>query len=52
MPEQVPGLPYARRCVELRQIAAGGDVQVTPAQGSALHAPLLQPLVQVTSVGA
>jgi hypothetical protein len=49
---QVPGLPKARRVVPFAQVAAGALVQLTPAQGSALQVPLVQPKAQAVSVGA
>jgi hypothetical protein len=38
--------------VEPLHRAAGGRPQITPAQGSGLHAPLLQPNEQVVSTCA
>jgi hypothetical protein len=49
-PLQVPLAAYVRRAEPLAQSAAGGVVQLTPAQGSPMHAPLLQPLGQLWSV--
>jgi hypothetical protein len=51
-PLQVPLDAKVRRVVLLTQTAAGGELQVTLAQGSALQLPPLQPKAQVVSVGA
>lgn len=53
-PEQVPIAEYVRRVVLLKQSAAGGELQLTLAQGSGLHwfDAALQPNVQGVSVGA
>ncbi len=40
-----------RRVVVLKQSAAGGELQVTEAQGSALQEPLEQPKGQAVSLG-
>ena len=51
-PLQVPLAAKVRRVVLLAQVGPGGMLHVTPAQGSPAHAPLVQPFVQVVSVGA
>jgi hypothetical protein len=38
--------------VELTHEGAGGEAQVTPAQGSAAHAPATQPFAHAVLVGA
>jgi hypothetical protein len=43
---------YVVRVFASAQLLAGGVVQVTPAHGSALHFPLLQPNAQSTDEGA
>jgi hypothetical protein len=48
----VPVAEYVRKVVvPLRHAGAGGELQLTPAHGSALHTPLVHPKVQVVSVG-
>ena len=51
--EQLPIAEYVRRVVPLKQSAAGGELQVTLAQGSALHwlVDALHPKAHVVSVG-
>jgi hypothetical protein len=49
-PLHVPLAANVRRVVALAQVAAGGMLHDTPAQGSPLHAPLLQPLAHAVSV--
>ena len=49
-PLQEPGAVYVRRVLELAQSGAGAAPQVTPAQGSGLHAPLAQPNEQAVSL--
>jgi hypothetical protein len=51
-PLQVPVAAYVRRVVALAQTADGGELQVTPWQGSPRHMPFAQPLAQVVSCGA
>jgi len=48
-PAQVPDEAQPRRVALSRQYAAGGVEQVTPAHGSLLQAPLVQPYIQVVS---
>ncbi len=48
-PEQVPGELYVRRVLESAQSAPGGELQLTLAQGSLLHAAPLHPKGQVMS---
>jgi hypothetical protein len=47
----VPVDAKVRRVVPLTQTAAGGELQVTVAQGSALQVPPLQPKEHAVSVG-
>jgi hypothetical protein len=49
---QVPLAAYWRRAVPLAQSGGGGLLQLIPAHGSPMQAPLLQPLAQVVSVDA
>jgi hypothetical protein len=49
---QVPVAEYVRSVDALRQTLAGGELQLTPAQGLPLHIPALQPLAQLMSVEA
>jgi hypothetical protein len=48
----VPDAAYVRTVVPFAQTVAGGWPQVTPAHGSLLHAPLLQPCAHVISVAS
>jgi hypothetical protein len=48
-PLHVPGDEYVRRVVVLAQSAGGGEVQVTPWQGSPLQALPVQPNMHVES---
>jgi hypothetical protein len=47
----VPLAAKVRRVVLLTQTAAGGELQVTFAQGSALQVPPVQPKEHAVSVG-
>lgn len=49
--EQVPGELYVRLVVASKQFAPGGELHETPAQGSALQAPPLQPKGHTVSLG-
>jgi hypothetical protein len=45
-------LAKVRLLVPVGQVAPGGELQLTPVQGSALHLPLAQPKAQPVLEGA